>query len=455
ITSDSKRGSFSVRFNGGDASCLNYTKLDMSKEKPAGLSKKEGSKLVPSASFSALSVISENPLSDRNREVVDNLNDCDDKPIDFKSPADIAAEKKKQDEQDRLAQTNLNIDMIASCDRDLTELDVADKALEKLLPPELAIAGKDAEWKAEQRKILDAKYFEKCSVQIRRASTEVLDVCDERLAKIVANDKSYADKVKKLYFSKLERFFTASAVSPEVALKNGLDTIDQMRRLSDSLEFSEKDKNALDAAEQQLYASTLDRAAKQGVNSEAFAKVAGEFKSFALDNDKAGCLDDNLGLVQSQRANPACKAAVQTAVAFGKEVQLAQISQNQINIAAQQKAAREQELAYADSCQLEKVSGSSSAGCAALDAKLAAQAKAQANAGISTGGFGEAVTTPAAMTATAPSFPQGGAVDNTAKNVGGLPAASTAPTAPSAPTVSAPVTSQPVAAAPAPVRRVY
>lgn len=424
ISSDGKTGRFSVYFKGGDANCLNYANLDMAKETPVGLSSADGkgTKMALSESLKSITVYSENKLSDKNRTKLEDVTDSEGNLISYLSKKDREAQMKLDEDEKRAAGIENDMKVVTTCNRGLTELDVASAALERLVASESAMAKILEEegdtWASRNRDMLNEKVFSACKLQIERAKSTDIGICDERLAKLVDKDERYSARVKDLYLSLAGRYMNSNTMAATDAMAKTQEAIDKLR----GMDLSTEEEAKVLAAEQQMYSSFLDKAAKEGTDSAAFKEISKEFELFVSDSDDQGCLGADFLLTARNRANPKCANVARLGMQLKNSTFIAAVAQNQQNLIAAQKSQAEQEQMLSNTCQIEKstaqMMGNTSylpkQECAMLEAKAAnaqkfaeAQAKASANQGISTAGYAEVNYD---TTNTANSALQGGAV---------------------------------------------
>lgn len=405
IKSDGKTGRFSVFFKGGDANCLNYSSLDMSKETPVGLSSADdkGTKMQLSETLKSITIYSENTLSDKNRTKLEDVQDSEGNLISYLSKADREKQRKEEEDTKRAAGIELDMKVVTTCNRGLTELDVAGSALERLMSSEEAMAKileeQGENWASRNRDILNEKIFSACKLQIERAKTSDVGICDERLAKLVDQDEKYDARVKDLYLSLAGRYMNSTTMEVSDAMAKAQEAIEKLR----GMDLSEEDEAKVIAAEQQMYSGFLDKAAKQGTESAAFKEISNEFELFVKEKDE-GCLGEDFLLTPQNRANPKCINSAKLGMQLKNSTFIAANAQNQQNVLAFQKAQTEQEQMLSNTCQMEKTTAQISGNaayqpkqeCVMLEAKAAyvrqlaeAEAKATANRGISTDGFAE------------------------------------------------------------------
>lgn len=415
VNNDSKKGEFTISFaKGSDPACLDYAKLGEVKDHE-GLAKKEGAKLVFTESLEKLNLRSENKKSDRKPNIFDELIDTDTKEsITFVSQADIEKKKKTEAEEKAIREAQKDYLLAVSCTRGLTELDIRTKSIENLAKVKDFVSKDEIgeKWFAKMRKETNEKIFAACSLQISRAKSDDLGLCDDRLAKLVAQDESYGPKVRALYMNLVNRYMNSTTLGVTEAFDKAQAMIETLR----GMDLEDEEIKALDVAERNLYLTMIRKAAAEGSESATFAEMSEKFKAHLMDNDELGCLDEEARLLPTQRMNVSCREAAWMSAQLQQNTALAVANAGILKKKAElQFAAEQEQLKHASCLAVKAAGGAVTAECQALETKMSNAASAAANKDFQTDGFGNVVTD--ARTPAGAAQPSGsGLLDSSAAN---------------------------------------
>ncbi len=399
IKPDAKRGEYTIFYKGKKEDCLEHAKQKAaasSENKLVGLSTIEELKMKLDGSFESLNLRYEDPTSDKNRVRLDAFKDADDALISHKSAADLL-EEKKQEEEKRVADTlDASMNFVASCGRNLTELDLVDKVIEELADSKL-VAGDDKKVAklAEARKKANEKIYKACKLQIERGKMDQLADCGERLKKLAMEDDTYTKKVKDAYIALVGRLMNSTRLSLEEAYDAATDVIALIREF----DLDEKEEKNLIASERNMQFHFLRRAAMEGADSENFQLIREKTLDFMLEadlEDDVVCLNDDGSVRPEMRLATACADSARMSAVLNQNTQFAVGTQK----AAEAKAATELKLAQEkellDRCTFNRqhniqMIGDEEYRCNFAIAKRDAEAKAVLNAGVSSNGHGQVV----------------------------------------------------------------
>lgn len=390
VENDSKKGEFTISFSkGSDPTCLDYSKLDVKEHE--SLSKKQGAKLVFTTSLTTVNLRSEDKKSDRRPDIFDELLDADrNEKISFVSDADNEKNKKSEAEKQAALDVQKDYLLATSCVHGLTELDMRTTAIENLANVKDFVAKDEIgdKWFSKMRKETNEKIFSACKLQVSRAKTYDLGLCDDRLAKLVAQDDTYGPKVRALYMTLVNRYMNSSSLSVAEAFDKAEGMIETLR----GMDLDEKESAALDVAERNLYLTMLRKASVEGLESEAFTGMSDKFKAHLLDSDTLGCLDGDARLLVTQRMNAGCREAAWMSAQLQKSASMATAYAGILKKKAELQFAQEQEqMKYSGCMEIKAAGGIVTPECQALETKRSNAASAVANQDIQTGAFGEIV----------------------------------------------------------------
>jgi hypothetical protein len=398
VSNDPNNGTFKIFYKGGNDTCLSHTDAvkDIARGAYQGLDSLPDGRMKATGTFDRVDLVWENLTSSKSPFAsVEIPVDADGASIAHLSAADAEALRAKKEHEKKQGEADFDMLLVTKCHRGLDELDVGEEALERLLQvPELLGENKDEKWLSDTAAKFRAEKFAACRKQILKARTDEIASasCEDRLAKIVAEDPEYAPKVKALYLDLVKRYMDSQAMGVEEAFTAATDTLEKIR----GFDLGEKEEAELAVLERNLHLRFLQRASLEGADSESFKAMRSNMLDYLAESDTLGCLTDGGAISPQQARNPGCASAQWLSMQFGQQIGIAQGVQAQLNKKAQ-------ELADTQGCQVLRsnsalsgspLSAADEAKCKAIEYAADAKLKATVNAGITGNGFGEAVSTP-------------------------------------------------------------